>query len=69
MQRNRSYRYELKPNVSQKIFLAKHAGAARFAYNWGLALRIEMYEKERNRQLVYESRVVEARINEWYICP
>ena len=47
MKINRAYRYELKPNVDQKILLAKHAGAARFAYNWGLALRIELYEKEK----------------------
>lgn len=47
MKINCAYRYELKPNVSQKIHLAKHAGAARFAYNWGLALRIEIYEKEK----------------------
>jgi putative transposase len=47
MKINRAYRYELKPNSSQKILLAKHAGAARFAYNWGLALRIEIYEKEK----------------------
>ncbi len=45
MQLNRAYRYELKPNASQEILLAKHAGAARFTYNWGLALRIELYEK------------------------
>ncbi|WP_242868845.1 helix-turn-helix domain-containing protein, partial [Desulfotomaculum copahuensis] len=37
---NRAYRYELKPNVAQRILLAKHAGTARFAYNWGLARRI-----------------------------
>ena len=47
MQRNRAYRYELKPNAGQQILLAKHAGAARFAYNWGLALRIELYEKDK----------------------
>jgi putative transposase len=45
MKINCAYRYELKPNIGQKILLAKHAGAARFAYNWGLALRIELYEK------------------------
>ena len=44
MKVNRAYRYELKPNVSQQILLAKHAGCARFAYNWGLQLRIEQYE-------------------------
>jgi putative transposase len=48
MKRNRAFRYELKPNVCQKILLAKHAGAARFAYNWGLAQRIEMYEKDKS---------------------
>lgn len=47
MKINCAYLYELKPNVSQKILLAKHAGAARFAYNWGLKLRIELYEKEK----------------------
>src|SRR5262249_42036875 len=40
----RAYRYELKPNVTQRILLAKHAGCARFAYNWGLAERIKQYE-------------------------
>lgn len=44
---NKAYRYELKPNASELILLAKHAGAARFAYNWALNLRIEMYEKEK----------------------
>jgi putative transposase len=42
---NRAYRYELDPNVQQRILLAKHAGAARFAYNWGLARRIELYQQ------------------------
>lgn len=41
-----SYRYELKPNNKQKTLLAKHAGAARFAYNWGLSRRIEEYKTE-----------------------
>lgn len=47
MKINCAYRYELKPNSNQKILLAKHAGAARFAYNWGLGQRIELYEKEK----------------------
>ena len=53
------YRYELKFNNKQRSLLAKHAGAARFAYNWGLARRIEEYKKtgkssnaiEQHRQL------------------
>lgn len=54
-----SYRYELKPNNKQKTLLAKHAGCARFAYNWGLARRIEEHKEtqkssnsiEQHRQL------------------
>ncbi len=45
MKVRRAYRYELNPNVQQRILLAKHAGAARFTYNWGLARRIELYQR------------------------
>ena len=45
---NRAFRYELKPNIKQRMSLAKHAGAARFAYNWGLAQRIESYKKDQS---------------------
>jgi putative transposase len=41
---NQAFRYELKPNIEQRILLAKHAGAARFAYNWGLQQRIHLFE-------------------------
>lgn len=47
MKINRAYRYELKPNLKEQILLAKHAGCARFAYNWGLTQRIELYEIEK----------------------
>lgn len=40
-----AYRYELKPNNKQRTLLAKHAGTARFAYNWGLARRMEEYKE------------------------
>ena len=46
---NRAYRYELGPNTHQRILLAKHAGAARFAYNWGLSRRIALWEQEKKR--------------------
>lgn len=42
-----AYRYELDPNVGQTIVFAKHAGTARFTFNWGLQLRIESYESEK----------------------
>ena len=35
---NQAFRYELDPNNAQKTAFAKHAGAARFAFNWGLEL-------------------------------
>src|ERR1700751_6341022 len=45
MKINRAYRYEMKPNQSQRQDLLKHAGVARFAFNWGLNQRITMYEQ------------------------
>ena len=47
MKINRAYRYEIKPNIQIRILLAKHVGAARFAYNWGLKQRIDLYEKDK----------------------
>jgi putative transposase len=38
-----AFRYELDPTKRQRTNLARHAGCARFAYNWGLARRIELY--------------------------
>lgn len=55
----RAYKAELDPNNVQRTALLKHAGASRFAYNWGLARRKQEYEKtgkssnaiEQHRQL------------------
>jgi len=33
---HQAFRFELDPNASQRRALARHVGAARFAYNWGL---------------------------------
>jgi IS605 OrfB family transposase len=38
MRAQQAYRYALAPNNAQRSALASHAGAARFAFNWGLAL-------------------------------
>lgn len=46
MKVNQAFRFELKPNQEQKKRLAQHAGTARFAYNWGLAERIKLWEQE-----------------------
>jgi len=40
----RAYRVELDPNNRQRTALRCHAGAARWAYNWGLQQKIETYK-------------------------
>jgi putative transposase len=39
-----AYKTELDLNNKQRTCLAKHAGTARFAYNWGLARKIAAYQ-------------------------
>jgi putative transposase len=41
----RAFKTELDLNNSQKTACTHHAGAARFAYNWGLARKIDAYGK------------------------
>ena len=45
MQIKRASKTELDPTDAQRRACVQHAGAARWAYNWGLALRIAAYEK------------------------
>jgi putative transposase len=45
MRVNQAFRFELDPNRSQRASLAKHVGAARFAYNWGLSRSLEALER------------------------
>src|SRR5579859_4406813 len=40
----RGYKTELDPNNVQRPLLLNHAGAARFAYNWGLARKQAAYK-------------------------
>jgi putative transposase len=40
----RGYKTELDLNNRQRTACAKHAGAARYAYNWGLRRKIDTYE-------------------------
>jgi len=59
MEITRGYKVELAPNNKQRTCLRQHAGAARFAWNWGLARRIREYKEtgkssnaiEQHRQL------------------
>lgn len=41
----RAYKVELDPNNVQRTALLKHAGTARFVWNWGLARRKKEYEE------------------------
>jgi putative transposase len=43
----RAYRFALAPSPAQERMLRSHAGAARFAWNWGLARCRERYAAER----------------------
>ena len=40
----RAFKTELDLNNGQRTACARHAGAARYAYNWGLARKIEAYK-------------------------
>ncbi len=41
-----AYRFALEPTPSQERAIRSHAGAARFAWNWGLARCTERYQAE-----------------------
>ena len=41
----RAYKTELDPNNHERTALLKHAGARRWAYNWGLKTKIEEYDQ------------------------
>lgn len=43
----RAYKTELDPQNAHRTLLRKHAGARRWAYNWGLQRKIEEYERTR----------------------
>jgi len=43
----KAFKTELKPNNKQRTFFEKSTGIARFAWNWGLAQRIDLYTKEK----------------------
>uniref|UniRef100_UPI001EF4325E helix-turn-helix domain-containing protein n=1 Tax=Frankia sp. CIT1 TaxID=2880974 RepID=UPI001EF4325E len=47
-----AYRFALDPNSAQLAGLRRHAGAARFAYNWGLA-RVKAALAQRDAEQSY----------------
>jgi putative transposase len=49
MQINRAYKYELDLNNKQRSACVKHAGAARWAYNYGLSRKKEAYKTDKTK--------------------
>lgn len=47
---HKAYKYELDPNNCQRTSLLRHAGLARFVYNWGLEQRITIYKKNQGKE-------------------
>ena len=64
MKTYQAFRYELKPNNRQVGSLIKHCGVARFAWNWALARRNELYQtcegKERFTNSINQQRELNA---------
>lgn len=46
MKVNQAYRFALEPTPAQERMLRSHAGAARYAWNWGRARCLERYDAE-----------------------
>jgi putative transposase len=44
-----AFRYELGPTLVQRQALLRHAGAARWAWNWGLAVRTKAWRRRGRR--------------------
>ncbi|OZH55162.1 transposase, partial [Hydrocoleum sp. CS-953] len=66
----KSIKTKLKVNNYQKTILAKHAGVARHAYNWGLTTSIKEYQltKKRPSAITLHKRLVDEvkSENPWY---
>jgi putative transposase len=45
----KAYKYRIYPNAEQEIMFAKHFGSCRFIYNFCLAKKVELYQKENKR--------------------
>ena len=54
MRIHRAYKTELKLNNKQRTLLARCAGTARYAYNWGLRIKIDEYEATGKSPNYYE---------------
>lgn len=66
----KSFKSELKLNNHQRTLMAKHAGVARHAYNWGLAVCLKAQvegQKRPNAITLHKRLVAEVKsIYDWY---
>ncbi|MHA1930162.1 MAG: RNA-guided endonuclease InsQ/TnpB family protein [Candidatus Thorarchaeota archaeon] len=46
---HKAYKYELDPNNQQRTIFHRHAGVARFTYNWGLEQRIQLFKEQQGK--------------------
>ena len=56
---HQAFRYELAPTAAQRAALTNHAGAARWAWNWGLAVRRKAWQRRRQTILGSEQLALE----------
>ena len=42
----KAFKYRIYPTKEQELLISKHIGSSRFIYNWALAKKIELYQKE-----------------------
>lgn len=42
----KAFKYRIYPTKEQEVLISKHIGTSRFVYNWALAKKIEVYQKE-----------------------
>lgn len=64
----KAFKFRLYPNEEQKTIFAKHSGSCRFLYNYGLAKKIELYQKENKRISCFEliNEITELKKQEEY---
>jgi len=63
MKSNLAYRFELKPNNVQRTHFAKCAGAARFAWNWGLDERRRLFREKQGHERLTNAIEQHRRLN------
>jgi len=63
MKINKAFLYELKPNNKQLDSLNKHCGVARFAWNWGLARSIKLFDTENGLDKFTNSKKLHKELN------